>query len=135
MHLTAINNTGQRIKTFSQQGAYNELISYIETLDIDQQSQPETVLEKYRAYLRQGQAKLAEQTLQNAHIEHWSPAMQLLHAMESASISVYRYLHLQPAMDTGKHILQQCRQQNIPVADTAETERVYLRHCHTTGIG
>lgn len=113
--------------TCIKRGAYDDAVSYAESLPADLRNRPRIVLEKVRARMRQGRMADAEAMLHAfGPIAKFSGASGLL-ALEAACLSVYRCLAIAEALTQAEPIMSALRETENDPAIAAEAERVYAR--------
>lgn len=115
------------IKRFSYKGAYDDLVRYIESLPTIIQLNAAVLLQKYRAFLRQGHAIKAEATLLKADITLWTAGEQLIHALELACIKIFRYLQIDEASRAANEAFEKYKNAGLTKADLSEAQRIYAR--------
>jgi hypothetical protein len=112
------------IKTRVYTGSYREVIKFIDALPIKFQKQPAVVLERSRAFLRQGDPINAEAALAKANLELATPGQRLILAMEAAYLRIYRYVAIQEAISAANTSFKKTENTFIDPAEKAEAERI-----------
>jgi CHAT domain-containing protein len=110
-----------------RRGAYGEIASYLDSLPLAIKTAPLIVLERSRAFLRQGRPIDAESALATANLDRATPGERLILIMETASLQIYRRIAIQEALETAKIAFTAAESTPINPVDRAEAERVHIR--------
>ena len=125
--MTSVTKVLSHLRSHVHHGAYNKLTNYADELPLAVKQTPLVALELSRAFLRQGRPIDAEAVLTSADLATAAPGEQLILALERASLSIYRQMAIQAALQAAQEALTAAEPQSIDPADRAEADRVHIR--------
>src|SRR4028119_1204530 len=77
------------MRQLERRGAYSEAAVFADALPSDELKRSDVALRRARVRMRQGRMNRAREALQAADLTDATPAEQLFHALESASLRIY----------------------------------------------
>ncbi|MEE9412711.1 MAG: CHAT domain-containing protein [Methylococcales bacterium] len=110
-----------------RRGAYQEAANYADKLDSGVKRKPLIALERSRVFLRQGHPINAETALATANLDLATPGEQLIIAIETAALQVYRYVAISDAISAAKAAFDRVEIDTIDPTDLAQAERIHVR--------
>ena len=125
--MASISEVLSQLRSYSHRGAYSELTNYADDLPLAFKQTPLVSLELSRAFLRQGRPLNAEAVLTSANLATATPGEQLILALEKASLSIYRQMAIQTALQVAQAAFATAETQSIDPADRAEADRIHIR--------
>lgn len=125
--MTSVSEVLSRLRSYVHRGAYSELAHYADALPPAVKQTPLVSLELSRAFLRQGRPIDAEAVLASANLAAATPGEQLILALEKASLSIYRQMAIQTALQAAQAAFAAAETQSIDPTDRAEANRVHIR--------
>ncbi|MGF1458729.1 MAG: hypothetical protein ACFBSG_06855 [Leptolyngbyaceae cyanobacterium] len=125
--MTSVSEVPSQLRSYGHRGAYSELTHYADELPPAVKQTPLVSLELSRAFLRQGRPIDAEAVLTSANLATATPGAQLILALEKASLSIYRQMAIQAALQAAQAAFAAAEIQTIDPADRAEADRVHIR--------
>lgn len=117
-----------------RRGAYKEVSNDAETLPLAIKNRPLIILERSRAFLRQGRPIDSESALATANLDEATPGERLILAMEAASLKIYRRIAIREALETAKAAFTTAESTSVNPVERAEAERVHIRILLTAAV-
>ncbi|NEQ42224.1 MAG: hypothetical protein F6K00_01165 [Leptolyngbya sp. SIOISBB] len=125
--MTSISEVLSQLRSYGHRGAYSELTNYADELPLAVKQSPLVSLELSRAFLRQGRPIDAEAVLTAANLATATPGGHLILTLEKASLSIYRQMAIQAALQAAQAAFAAAEPQSIDPADRAGADRVHIR--------
>jgi CHAT domain-containing protein len=122
------------MRTQTRHGAYRAVTNDAETLLPEIKTRSLIVLERSRAFLRQGRPIDAESVLASANLDQATLGQRLILTLEAASLQIYRRIAIQEALETAKIAFATTDITSVDPVDWAEAERVHVRILLTAAI-
>ncbi|MEO0377893.1 MAG: hypothetical protein AAF329_25515 [Cyanobacteria bacterium P01_A01_bin.17] len=125
--MTSVSEVISQLRSYGHRGAYSEVTNYADDLPPAVKQTPLVALELSRAFLRQGRPIDAEAAVASANLATATPEEQLILALEKASLSIYRQMAIQAALQAAQAAFTAAGSQSIDPADRAEADRIHIR--------
>ncbi|MEA5447566.1 hypothetical protein VB780_03225 [Leptolyngbya sp. CCNP1308] len=125
--MTSVAEVLSQLRFYVHCGAYSEVTNYVDELPPAVKQAPLVALDLSRAFLRQGRPIDAEAVLTSANSAAATPGEQLILALKKASLSIYRQMAIQAALQAAQTAFSAAETQSIDPADRAEADRVHTR--------
>ena len=125
--MTSVSEVLSQLRFYVHRGVYSELTNYADELPPTFKQTPLVSLELSRAFLRQGRPMNAEAVLTSANLATATPGEQLILTLEKASLSIYRQMAIQSALQAAQAAFAAAETQSIDPAERAEADRVHIR--------
>ena len=125
--MTSVSGVLSQLRSYVHRGDYSELTKYADELPPATKQVPLVSLELSRSFLRQGRPIDAEAILTSANLATATPGEQLILALEKASLSIYRQMAIQAALQAAHVAFAAAEPQSIDPADRAEADLIHIR--------